>query len=76
MYGLEKEKKPFQFDLEVELKKDGKKAKETLDKVEHRINEVKNEIRKGHKSKELDDMGILLQGYNALKKVLQKVIQS
>jgi len=76
MYGLEKEKKPFEFDLEKELKKDRIKAKKRLDEIEERIHEVKKEIREGKSSKDLDDLGIILHGYTAAKKVLNKALKS
>ena len=76
MYGLEKEKKPFQFDLEVELKKDSKKAKQILDEIENNIAGIKKEIQSGTKSKEIDDLGVLLQGYTSAKKVISKALKS
>ena len=76
MFGLEKEKKPFQFDLEVELKKDKNKARKRLDEIEERIHDVKKEIREGKNSKELDDLGVILHGYTATKKVLNKALKS
>jgi len=76
MYGLEKEKKPFEFGLETELKKDKKKAKARLDEIEEHIHEVKKEIREGKSSKELDDLGVILHGYTATKKVLNKALKS
>ena len=76
MYGLEKEKKPFQFDLEIELKEDRKKATKKLDIIEEQIHQVKKEIREGKSSKELDDLGVILHGYTATKKVLNKALKS
>ena len=76
MYGLEKEKKPFQFGLEIELRQDRKKATKRLDEIEARIHEVKKEIREGKSSKELDDLGVVLHGYTATKKVLNKALTS
>lgn len=75
MFGLEKEKKAFQFDLEVELKKNPKKAKETLAEVESKIETIKKELRQGKNKKEIDDAGILLHGYTALKKVISSAIK-
>ncbi len=67
MYGLEQQKnKPFAFDLEVELKQKPEKAKEILDKIQKRINELKKALREGEKSHDYDNFGVLLQGYLAL----------
>lgn len=75
MYGLEKEpKKVFQFDLEEEINTNPKKAKDLLNQVENRIVEIKSSINSVKSKAEQDKLGILLQGYNSLKKVLNRVL--
>jgi transcription termination factor NusB len=74
MYGLEKEKKaPFEFDLEIELRKDPSRAQKLLKMIEEKMQEIKNTLRAGSSSKDFDDLGILLQGYAALQKVLKRI---
>lgn len=76
MYGLEKEdnkRKRFSFDLEKEIEASSAKKKELLTKAEERIQELKNVLREGSKQKDFDQVGVLLQGYTALQKVLKKV---
>jgi len=73
MYGLEKKTKPlFEFDLEKELKQDPEKVKILIQNAESKIEEIKSQLRSGNKGQSLDDLGILLQGYVALKKILNK----
>ncbi|MBI5346868.1 MAG: DUF5398 family protein [Chlamydiae bacterium] len=76
MYGLEKNKNKFNFDLEVELKENPEKAKEIFAKIENYIKELKNLIKKGGKKEELDQWGVLLNGYLSLQKVLNKSIKA
>ncbi len=78
MFGLEKGKKRvfMEFDLEKELKQDPKKAKERLSDVQSKIANLKTELRKGSKSKELEQLGLLLHGYTALQRVLTRVGKS
>jgi hypothetical protein len=74
MFGLEKSpREKFDFDLEIDIKQNPKKAKEIFDKIESNINKIKQELKKGSKEEELNKLGILLQGYTALLKVLKKV---
>jgi hypothetical protein len=74
MYGLEKKPlKVFEFDLEKDLKKDPNKVKALLKNTEARINEIKGQLREGRKGPELDSLGILLHGYTALQKVLNRL---
>jgi hypothetical protein len=73
MYGLEKSpKQKFDFDLEVDIKQNPKKAKELFDKIESNMNQIKQLLKKGSNEEELNKLGILLQGYSALIKVLKK----
>ena len=74
MFGMEKKQKAlFQFDLEIELKKDPKKKQALLDEVEKKIQTIKTEIRQGAAAENFDQLGILLHGYAALQKVLKKL---
>lgn len=74
MYGLEKKPKHvFEFDLEKDLKKDPKKVQELLKSTETKIQEIKNQLREGAKGPELDQLGVLLHGYTALQKVLNRL---
>lgn len=73
MFGLEdkkrKDDKPALFDLEVDLKT-AKKRKEIITKIEGRISQLKAILRSGQSKEEFDELGILLQGYAALQKVV------
>jgi len=74
MYGLESGKKQlFQFDLEVDIKKNPKKAKELLEKTNSRCQEMKKLMKAGGSKKELENWGTLLHGYTSLSKVLSKI---
>jgi len=73
MYGLEKKGKGlFEFDLEKELKSQPNKTQDLLKTVERNIHDIKNSLRQGAASEDYDKLGILLQGYMALQKVLTK----
>ena len=73
MFGLEKkDKKPFEFDLEKEVRKDDKRKKEILDQIEKRTQELKGALREGRASENFDKCGIFLQGYAALSKVINR----
>lgn len=74
MFGLEKKEKAlFQFDLEKELKENPTKKQQIVKTVETRIQEIKNQLRQGASSEEFDQYGVLLHGYAALQKVLNKI---
>ena len=75
MFGLEKKKarELFEFDLEKELKKDHAKAKQMLQHVESRMQDLKGILRQGASSKDFDNCGILLHGYAALQRVLNRL---
>ncbi len=75
MYGLEKKPlKVFEFDLEKDLKKDPHKVRELLKNTEAKINEIKSQLREGRKGPDLDNLGVLLHGYTALQKVLNRLV--
>lgn len=72
MFGLEKKKnKPFEFDLEKELKS-SKRKKEVLKLCEEKTAELKNALREGKASENFDQCGIIMQGYAALEKVVKR----
>ena len=74
MYGLEKNAdEKFDFDLEVDIKKNPEQANQILKQIEKNIASIKDNLRKGAKTKELDDLGVMLQGYKSLEKVIKKV---
>ncbi len=72
MFGLEKKrKKPFEFDLQKELKKT-KRKKEILDLVGTKSQSLKEALRTGEASENFDQCGVILQGYVALAKVVNR----
>ncbi|MBS0627578.1 MAG: DUF5398 family protein [Verrucomicrobia bacterium] len=74
MFGLEKKPKaPFEFALEEELKTDPNKKKVLLAEVETATQEIKSILKQGTDAQNFDDYGILLHGYSALQKVLNKI---
>lgn len=74
MYGLEKKAKAlFEFDLEKDLKSDPAKTHKLIKDVEERIHEIKGKLRQGAGSEEFDNYGILLHGYAALQRVLNRI---
>lgn len=76
MYGLEKQPKaPFEFDLEKELKTDPTKARQLLKDTEERIQEIKGLLRQGAGSEDFDSYGVLLHGYAALQRVLNRIVK-
>ena len=73
MFGLEKSpREKFDFDLEVDLKDNPKKAKELMNTIEGNINKIKKKLKSGGSKEELNKLGTLLQGYTALLKVLKQ----
>jgi|GEM_PF-1893830 transcription termination factor NusB len=74
MFGLEdKQKQPFQYDIEKEIKNKPEKAKEILKKIEEHETEIKEILRKGENSKEFDELKKLLEGYESLKVVIGRI---
>lgn len=73
MFGMEKKKALFEFDLEIELKKDVAKKKALLAEVEKKIQDLKTQLREGTHAENFDQFGILLHGYAALQKVLNRL---
>ncbi|MBA3720902.1 MAG: DUF5398 domain-containing protein [Parachlamydiaceae bacterium] len=76
MFGLEDQKKKkqpeeFVFDLEKELK-NPQKNREIKQKVEAKIQKIKDQLRSGENQSDFDRFGTLLHGYNALMKVISR----
>jgi hypothetical protein len=75
MFGLEKQKKKkdeeFLFDIEKDLGNSAK-SKALKQKVEARIQKVKEILRGGEKKEEFDQYGALLHGYTSVLKVLSR----
>lgn len=77
MFGLESSKKKkvapeFFFELENELK-DPKKSKEIKERVERRLQKIKERLRTGDDQLEYARFSLLLLGYTALQKVMTRV---
>jgi len=77
MYGLKKEqpKELFAFDLEKEIKAKPAHGKQLLDKADHRILEIKQQLREGVDSSQFEPLGALLHAYGALQRVIKKVMK-
>ena len=75
MFGLEKKPRArFEFDLEKELKENADKLREQIKIVETRVQEVKQLLRQGTTaSASFDELGVLLHGYAALQRVLNRL---
>ena len=76
MFGLQSSQKKeppkeFVFELEKELKIPAKQ-KEIKEKIELRLQGVKEMLRTGEDQEEFDRFGLLLHGYNALLKVMSR----
>lgn len=77
MYGLEhgKKNKSFQFDLEIEVRKNHKVGKELIESSGKKAVELKNSMRSASKQ-EAEELNTLVNGYNALNKVINKIVKS
>jgi hypothetical protein len=74
MFGLEKKpEEPFQFDLEVDLRREPQMAQALLKEVDERIGKLKNLLREGAETEDFDEYGVLLHGYSALQRVLKRI---
>lgn len=74
MYGLENKKPkqpPILFDLEVELKSP-KKRRELIDKVDERMGQIRSHLRAGEEKESYGNLVIILNGYLALLRVLNR----
>lgn len=77
MFGLEEQNQkkkaaPFIFDLEKELG-ESKSRNVIKTKVEGAIQKIKELLRSGDEKEEFDQLGVLLQGYNSVLKVISRV---
>jgi hypothetical protein len=76
MFGLEKQKKKkteeFIFELEKDLKA-FKTHQEFKKRIEERIQNVREVLRKGENKEEFDKFGVLLLGYTSLLKVMSRL---
>ncbi len=76
MFGLEEEnRKVFEFDLEKTLKSSKAEKDKIQAAVQKNKTQLKNKMQKGADSDKFEDLGILLHGYVALEKVINKVTQ-
>lgn len=74
MFGLEKKSpEKFAFDLEKEIVTKPERKREILAKVTMRIQELKQLLREGAQEKDFDKLGLLLNAYTALQKVVTKI---
>jgi uncharacterized protein YjgD (DUF1641 family) len=74
MFGLEdKQKEPFIYDIEKEIRNKPERKKEILDRIAKHEQEIKEILRKGGNEKEFKDLKMLLEGYEALKKVIGRI---
>ncbi len=76
MFGLNDSKKKkkteeFVFELEKEFKQSAK-HQEFKSKIDSRIRQVKDILRKGENKEEFDQFGVLLHGYTSLLKVMSR----
>ncbi|MDE3055583.1 MAG: DUF5398 family protein [Verrucomicrobiota bacterium] len=70
---LKEEKPRFMFDLEKQIKEPAFRN-QTLKDVEKKINDIKEQLRKGAANpKDFDQLSLLLNGYMSLQKVLNTV---
>jgi hypothetical protein len=79
MFGLEKEKKrkPFEYDLELEIKEKPQKGQEIIAKAQAKAQEIKNSLRDGGATgKEFDQLGDVLHAYAALETVIKRAIKT
>lgn len=78
MFGLESQKKEkkdeaFVFELEKELK-DPVKRKSIRQKVENRLQKIKEALRSGDNQEEFERLALLLNGYQSLLKVIERFV--
>ena len=74
MFGLEKKPRQlFEFDLEGDLKKHPEKKKALVGTTEEKIQQIKSFLRSGTNTEDFDQYGVLLHGYSALLKVIQRI---
>ena len=79
MFGMDqkKDKKKgaaFEFDIEKELAT-REKQKEYVQRIQTKINTIKQLLRAGDKKENFEQLGVLLNAYLALSVVLGKVVK-
>jgi penicillin V acylase-like amidase (Ntn superfamily) len=77
MFGLEdkenEEKKPaFTFDLETQLS-DTKEQKKIIEKIEGKLQVIKNLLREGENKENYEKLGWILYGYLSIMKVSGRI---
>lgn len=72
MYGLEKKTK-FEFDLEVEIKKKPKRKEEIIVDAKEKAEEIKKAFQNKSHSEDVEKLGIMLNAYEAIAKVISKI---
>ena len=75
MFGLESKDQPqrFEFDLEKDLKEKPNEIKKILTQIDSQSKEIKSALRSGAASENFDQCGVLLQGYEALERVVNRI---
>ncbi len=77
MFGLENKKKypkeEFLFELEKELQ-GPTKYRELLERIEKRIQHIKESLRSGEGQENFQRFGVLLHGYTSLLKVISRAV--
>ena len=80
MFGMEKkanknpeDKTDHVFDLEKEIVSNPKNYDSLKEKIQGRVQELKTALRSGSDQEHFDRYGLLLHGFVALKKVLERV---
>lgn len=75
MFGMEGQQKKksneFVFELEKELKSI-KLHKNLKEKIEKRVQSIKEILRSGESQEDFDSFGVLLHGYSALLKMMSR----
>lgn len=76
MFGLEDQKKKkkadeFIFDLEKNMR-DPVQQKATIEKINHRIQSIREHLQGGIEKEDFDTVGKILYGYSALLKVVSR----
>ena len=63
----------FEFDLEKDLKNDVQKKNELLEEVGKQKHALKTRLRQGANETEFEQLGQLLQAYEALERVVKNI---
>jgi len=75
MLGLKEDgKKIFEFDREKDIKADPAKGRAILKTAEQETQKIKDILRKGTESHHFDDFGVLLHGFSALQRVVNRIV--